>query len=48
MATGVLTTLILAVLCWYGLYRLVVAIADEQTARQRAGELAWQEWERRA
>ena len=48
MATGVLTTLILAGLCWYGLYRLVVAIADEQAARQCAGELAWQEWERRA
>ena len=48
MATGVLTTLILAGLCGYGLSRLVVAIADEEAARQRAGELAWQEWERRA
>ena len=47
MATGVLTTLILAVFCWYGLYRLVLAITAEEEAKHHAGELAWQEWESR-
>lgn len=31
--------------CCYGLYKLLLAVAAEEEAKRRAGELAWLEWE---
>lgn len=46
MAESILAYFALLCLAVYGLGRFVLAIVREEEARRRAGELAWQEWER--
>lgn len=48
MAESILAYLILTAAMCYGLYRFALAVIREEEAKRRAGELAWQEWERRA
>ena len=43
MAESIIAYGIAAAGVWYGLYRFVIAIAEAEEARHRAGELAWQE-----
>lgn len=47
MAESVLAYFLLAGALWYGFARVAMAALREQEERRRAGELAWQEWERR-
>ena len=42
MAESIFAYFIAAGAVWYGLYRFVVTIANEEDAKHRAGELAWQ------
>lgn len=46
MAESILAYLILTAAMLYGLALLVLAVIREEDAKRRAGELAWQEWER--
>ena len=48
MSESILAYLILTAGMCYGLVLLVLAIIREDEAKRRAGELAWQELERRA
>lgn len=48
MAESILAYLIVAFALGYGLVLFILAIDREQEEKRRAGELAWQEWERRA
>ena len=48
MTESILTYFAVLCLMAYGLYRFALAIDREQEEKRRAGELAWQEWERRA
>ena len=48
MAESILAYLILTAAMGYGLVLLVLAVIREEEAKRRTGELAWQEWERRA
>lgn len=48
MAESVLAYFAVLCLMGYGLYRFALAIDREQEEKRRAGELAWQELERRA
>jgi hypothetical protein len=48
MEESILAYLILTAAMFYGLVLLVLAVIREEEAKRRAGELAWQEWERRA
>ena len=41
MAESIFAYGLAALAMWYGLYRFAVAIADEEEAKHRAGELAW-------
>lgn len=46
MAESILAYLLILCGMGFGLYRFVLAIIREDEERRRAGELAWQEWER--
>ena len=46
MAESILAYFLILCGMGYGLYRFVLAIVAEEEAKRRAGELAWQEWER--
>ncbi len=46
MAESILAYFVVLCLMVNGLYRFVLAIDREQEEKRRAGELAWQEWER--
>lgn len=48
MAESILAYLILTAAMCYGLALFVLTIIREEEAKHRAGELAWQELERRA
>lgn len=46
MVESVLAYIVLLALMGYGFYRVAGAAIREQEEKRRAGELAWQEWER--
>lgn len=47
MAESIFAYFIGAAAMWYGIVRFIIAAAEEEEAKHRAGELAWQN-ERRA
>ena len=46
MAESILGYFLILCVMGYGLCRFVLAVVAEEEKRRRAGELAWQEWER--
>lgn len=46
MAESIIGWLLLMVAVCYGVVRLLLAIAEAEEEKRRAGERAWQEWER--
>ena len=48
MAESILAYFTVLCLIGYGFCRFAMAADREQETKRRAGELAWQEWERRA